>query len=177
MIFHPDMRDDFQMTCEGLGQWQGQATWLMYFRHRDDKPSRYGQFTSNNQPYAVKLKGRAWISADNFEIVRMESELSGPVGQLSVQHQVVEYGPVHFKKENADLWLPKTVDLYLEINRRQYYRRHSFDRYVLFSVNTEEELHSPKAEPDNTLVPDHDHCRDSSPSSCPNSAIPEKTPG
>jgi tetratricopeptide (TPR) repeat protein len=176
MIFHPDMRDDFQMTCEGLGQWQGQATWLMYFRHRDDKPSRYGQFTSNNQPYAVKLKGRAWISADNFEIVRMESELSGPVGQLSVQHQVVEYGPVHFKKENADLWLPKTVDLYLEINRRQYYRRHSFDRYVLFSVNTEEELHSPKAEPDNTLVPDHDHCRDSSPTSCPNPVLPEKTP-
>lgn len=156
LIFHPDMRDDFQITCEGLSQWQGQATWLMYFRHRDDKPSRFGQFTANNQSYAVKLKGRAWISADNFGIVRMESELAGPVEQLSVQHQVVEYGPVHFKKQNVDLWLPKTVDLYLEINRRQYYRRHSFDRYVLFSVNTEEKLHNPTAGPDNTPFPD-DH--------------------
>jgi tetratricopeptide (TPR) repeat protein len=61
LIFHPDTRDDFQITCEGLSQWQGQATWLMYFRHRDDKPSRFGRFTEGNQPYAVKLKGRAWI--------------------------------------------------------------------------------------------------------------------
>jgi tetratricopeptide (TPR) repeat protein len=159
LIFHPDMRDDFQITCEGLSQWQGQATWLMYFRHRDDKPSRFGRYTEGSQPYAVKLKGRAWISADNFGIVRIESELMGPVEKLSVQHQIVEYGPVHFKNENLDLWLPRSIDLYLEINRRRYYRRHMFDRYVLFSVNTEEKLH-------NLPVPDDVPCLDASPSSC-----------
>jgi hypothetical protein len=89
----------------------------------------------------------------------MESELMGPVEKLSVQHQIVEYGPVHFKKENLDLWLPRSVDLYLEINRRRYYRRHVFDRYVLFSVNSEEKLH-------NLPVPDDAPCPDPSPSSC-----------
>ena len=157
MIFHPDSRDDFQITCEGLAQWDGQPAWLMYFRQRDDKPSRAGQFTANGQSSAVKLKGRAWIRADNLAIVRMESELLEPLGKLSVQHSIVEYGPVHFKKENVDLWLPRKVDLYLEINRRRYYRRHSFDRYVLFSVNAEEKIPSLKEGPDGTLVPDDDH--------------------
>jgi tetratricopeptide (TPR) repeat protein len=40
LVFHPEMRANFQMTCEGLGQWRGQATWLVHFRQRDDRPSR-----------------------------------------------------------------------------------------------------------------------------------------
>ena len=123
LIFHPDIRGDFQITCEGLSQREGQATWLIYFRQRDDVPSRFGQYFVGTQPYALKLKGRAWIHANDFEIVRMESELISPVEKLSVQHQIVQYGPVHFQSKNVDLWLPKSVDLYLEINRRRVARR------------------------------------------------------
>jgi tetratricopeptide (TPR) repeat protein len=160
LIFHPDMRDDFQMTCEGLSQSKGQATWLMYFRQRDDRPNRFGEFLVGTQPHAVQLKGRAWIAANNFEIVRMESELMKPVGKLSVEHQIVQYGPVHFNKQNLDLWLPQSVDLYLEINQRRYYRRHSFDDYVLFSVDAQPRLPVMKAGPNHTLVPDDQHRSD-----------------
>jgi tetratricopeptide (TPR) repeat protein len=138
LIFHPDMRDNFQMTCEGLGQWQGQATWLMHFRQRDDKPSRIQSYVVGTESYPIKLKGRAWIAADTFQIVRIESDLVNPVPQLSVQHQEVEYGPIHFKKQNVDLWLPKSVDLYLGLNRHRYYRRHSFDHYMLFAVDAQD---------------------------------------
>jgi hypothetical protein len=100
----------------------------------------------------------------------VESELLAPVEKLSVQHQIVEYGPVHFKRENVDLWLPKSVDLYLEIDRRRYYRRHSFDQYVLFAVNTEQKLPRLKERPNNTLVPEDAPCPDAS-SSC------QKSPG
>jgi hypothetical protein len=34
--------------------------------------------------------------------------------------------------------LPQSVDLFLEINRHRYYRRHSFDHYMLFSINSEQ---------------------------------------
>jgi len=138
MIFHPDMRGNFQMKCEGLTEWKGQATWLIRFHQRDDKPSRIQNYIVGSQVYPVKLKGRAWITADNFQIVRIETEQMNPVGQLSVQHQIAEYGPIHFQKGNIDLWLPKSVDLYLEINRHRYYRRHSFDHYMLFSVNSQD---------------------------------------
>jgi tetratricopeptide (TPR) repeat protein len=158
LIFHPDIRSDFQISCEGLSQWQGQAAWLMYFRQRDDKPSRFGKYIVGRQPYDVRLKGRAWITASDFEIVRMESELLRPVDKLSVQHQIVQYGPVHFNSRNVDLWLPKSVDLYLEINRRRYYRQHSFDRYTLFSVDSDQQLPTMKAGPNGTLVKDPDNC-------------------
>jgi hypothetical protein len=70
--------------------------------------------------------------------VRIESELINPVERLSVQHQIAEYGPVHFQKKDIDLWLPQSADLFFELNRRRYYRRHSFDHYMLFSINSEE---------------------------------------
>jgi tetratricopeptide (TPR) repeat protein len=138
LIFHPDMQENFDLTCEGLGQWHGNATWLVHFRQRDDKPKQLEDYIEQDQTYGVSQKGRAWINSDNFQIVRVESELVNSVQRLTVQHQIAEYGPVKFQKKNVQLWLPQNVDLFLEINRHRYYRRHSFDHYMLFSVNAEQ---------------------------------------
>jgi tetratricopeptide (TPR) repeat protein len=138
LIFHPDMQDNFELACEGLGQWHGNATWLVHFRQRDDKPKRLEDYIEAGQTYGVSQKGRAWINSDNFQIVRLESELVNSAQRLTVQHQIAEYGPVQFQKKNVQLWLPQSVDLFLEINRHRYYRRHSFDHYMLFSTNSEQ---------------------------------------
>jgi tetratricopeptide (TPR) repeat protein len=61
LIFHPQLRSDFQMTCEGLGKWQGQATWVVYFRQRPDRPKRLRSYRIDQNSYAAGLKGRAWI--------------------------------------------------------------------------------------------------------------------
>jgi tetratricopeptide (TPR) repeat protein len=138
LIFHPDLRDTFQMTCEGLGDWHGQPAWLMYFRQRDDKPDRFADYVVGNERYPMKLKGRAWISTSNLQIVRIESDLVKPLPQMAVQHQIVEYGPVRFKSDKSELWLPQNVDIYLELNHHRYHRRHSFDHYMLFAVNSQD---------------------------------------
>jgi len=136
LIFHPDMRDSFDMACEGLGDWRAQTAWLVHFQQRDDKPNRFADYVVGTEHYPIKLKGRAWITADNLQIVRIESDLTKPLPQLSVEHQIADYGPVQFKQQNVELWLPQSVDIYLELNRRYYYRRHSFDHFMLFSVNS-----------------------------------------
>lgn len=150
LIFHPDMRENFEMSCEGLGEWQGQATWLMHFRQRDDKPSRFADYVVGNQSYPMKLKGRAWITANTFQILRIESDLATPLPQLAVQHQIVEYGPVHFQQKTVELWLPQNVDIFLELRRRRYHRRHSFDHYMLFSVNSQDKGSMTKSGPQPT---------------------------
>jgi hypothetical protein len=144
LVFHPDMRENFAITCEGLGDWHGQATWLMHFRQRDDKPARMADLVVGGQSYPIKLKGRAWITANTFQVVRIESELASGLPLLAVQHQIAEYGPVHFQKKNIDLWLPQNVDLFFELNKHRYYRRHSFDHYMLFATNAQEGRQVPK---------------------------------
>jgi hypothetical protein len=99
------------------------------------------------QSFPINLKGRAWITANTFQIVRIESELANSLPLLAVQHQIAEYGPVHFQKKNIDLWLPQTVDLFFELNRHRYYRKQTFDHYMLFATNAEEKQQVPKAAP------------------------------
>ena len=141
LVFHPHMRDNFDMSCEGLGDWHGQAIWLVRFSQRRDKPSRMHSYKVGNFVYTVDLRGRAWITADKFQIVRIESELVRPMPEIKLlsEHQVVEYGPIQFDKKNTSLWLPKSAEIYFDFRRHRYYRRHSFDHYMLFSTDTDGE--------------------------------------
>ena len=150
LVFHPDMRVNFDLTCEGLGDWHGQASWLVHFRQRDDRPNRMHRYKVGSQSYPVDLKGRAWITADKFQIVRIEAEAVHPIPeiQLRSEHQVVEYGPVPFPKKNTTLWLPKSAEIYFDFRKHRYYRRHSFDHYMLYSVDTQEERKVPGQKPE-----------------------------
>lgn len=147
LVFHPSMRENFEMTCEGLGSWHGQAAWLVHFKQRDDRPARIHDYRVGGDIYSLRLKGRAWITADKFQIVRIESELVSPLPQIQLrsEQQVVEYGPVPFQEKKVELWLPKTAEIYLDYRKRRYFRRHSFDHYMLFSVNSEERRKEPIA--------------------------------
>ena len=147
LVFHPHMRDNFDMKCEGLGDWHGQASWVVYFKQRDDRPNRMHSYKVGRLVYPVKLKGRAWITADKFQIVRIESEMVRPMPEIKLlsEHQLVEYGPIRFDKKNTSLWLPKSAEIYFDFRRHRYYRRHSFEHYMLFSVDSDEKRKEPVA--------------------------------
>src|SRR5208283_2110715 len=72
LIFHPYYAPNYEMTCEGLARANGGLAWQVHFRQRQGKPNELKtyQIGINGPSYSVGLKGRAWISADNFQIVR-----------------------------------------------------------------------------------------------------------
>jgi tetratricopeptide (TPR) repeat protein len=142
LVFHPAMRDDFQMHCEGLGAWDGRPAWIVHFQQREDRPKRMQTFLVNSVAYPVMMKGRAWISADTFQVVRIESELMHPLPQIQLfaEHEIAEYAPASFPSRQEELWLPKTAEVYLGFRTGRYHRKHSFDHYMLFSVDTEQHV-------------------------------------
>ncbi len=148
IAFHPLFRDDFEMRCEGLGQWNGQATWLVHFRQKDDKPSRLRSYVVNKNYYPVSLKGRAWISASNFQIVHLETDLVHGVPEihLRTEHTSVDYGSVDFKRHGTDLWLPTSADLYVSLGKKRFHRSETFDHFMLFATDTNQMAKPPKHE-------------------------------
>ena len=101
------------------------------------------------QIYPVKLKGRAWISPDTFQIVRIEAEMVRPMPEILLlsEHQIVDYGPVPFPRKQVSLWLPKSVEIYFDFRKHRYHRHHSFDHYMLYSVDSVEKRKEPVATP------------------------------
>lgn len=146
LIFHPYYVGDFEMACEGLGEWRGQPAWLVHFQQRSDKPPRIHVFRVGGGVFPVKQKGRAWISFGAYQILRLVLDLVEPVPKirLKTEHEEIEYGPVEFRNRKEQLWLPESADLYMDFRGRGYHHRHSFSDFLLFSVDATQEIQAPK---------------------------------
>ena len=145
LIFHPYFIEEYSMTCEGLGQWQGQPAWQVHFQQRPDKPIRIRGYRVRGHWYPVKLKGRAWIAADSYQLLHLEADLLEPLPEIGLvsEHIEIEYRPVRFQKQKLELWLPQSADLYINFVSLRYHRRHSFSGFQLFSVDTTQQIHGP----------------------------------
>jgi hypothetical protein len=158
LIFHPLMVSDFKLTCEGLGEWGGRPAWQVRFEQRQDRPNRIRYYKIQDNYYPVGLKGRAWIDAGTYQVLRLETDLIRPVKgiELARERLSIEYAQVQFHSHDVQLWLPKTAELYWERHGRQYYRRHEFSDFKIFSVDTDQKFQRPKESYSFTNTSDHD---------------------
>ena len=146
LIFHPSMQSDYDMTCEGLDQWKGLPAWVIQFQQRKDKPRRTLQFRTPDGSYSAMLKGRAWISQENGQVLRLETALMQDIPALNIRSSVVavDYAPVQIQSRKLELWLPQRVEAYWEISGRRIILYHTFSNFKLFSVDTEQNVNKPK---------------------------------
>jgi hypothetical protein len=148
LIFHPHNAGSFDLTCEGLVRRNGGLAWQVHFRQRADRPNTMRKYRlgAQGQSYPVALKGRAWIAADSYQIARMETQEMAPVPEirLKADRTAIEYGPVHFKERNVDMWLPQSAEVFTDWRGRRFHRRHSFSKYLLFSVDEKQKISAPK---------------------------------
>lgn len=149
LVFHPYNVENFDLTCEGLARRNGGMAWQVHFRQKDDRPNslRAYKIGISGPSYPVSLKGRAWIAADSYQVVRLETNLVRPVPEirLAAEHTVIEYGPVSFRERNVDMWLPQSAEVYSDWKGRRFHLHHNFSKYLLFSVDDKQTISAPKA--------------------------------
>jgi hypothetical protein len=149
LIFHPHYIGDFKTNCEGLGEWHGQPAWQVRFEQRADRPNRSCTFVVDGRAYDARLRGRAWILANSFQVSRLETDLMEPIPKIRLRtdHEAIEYSPVSFSGNKAPLWLPSSVELYMDFRGHRFYRKHAFTNFMLFSVDTQSHISQPKDNP------------------------------
>ena len=95
----------------------------------------------------MALRGRAWIAADTYQVLRIETDLISPVPKIRLvtDRIAIEYGAVHFREKQVEMWLPLSADVYYDWKGRRAHRRHSFSNYLLFSVDDKQQISKPSA--------------------------------
>ena len=111
-----------------------------------DKYPTLHAYTRGDQIYPVGLKGRAWIAADSFQVVRLDSDLvkAYPDIRLVAEHTRIEYSPVRFRTKDIRLWLPEKAEVYFDWRGKRVHRLLSFSDYSLFSVDANQKIKPPK---------------------------------
>ncbi len=145
LIFHPFYIEDFAMSCEGLTEINSRPAWQLHFSQLPNRNNLFHVYRVGSNYYPVKLKGRAWIAADNYEVLRLQTDLLEPVTQIRLQreHSDIQYGPVEFRQQNIRLWLPQTAEVFMDFRGHRYQRRHTFTNFRLFNVETGVEIKGP----------------------------------
>jgi len=145
LIFHPKYASNFSFTCEGLGEWHGKPAWQLRFEERDIRNAMIAM-VMGNRTYNFKIRGRAWVLADSFEVARLETDLAEtiPSIHLRLDHQSVEYGPVRFPRSKVQIWLPSSTELVMDFQGHRFYRRHTFTDFNLFSVKVDQQISDPR---------------------------------
>jgi tetratricopeptide (TPR) repeat protein len=148
MVFHPIYVGDYELACEGLSHWHGGLAWQVHFRQKRDKPARLRSYRVNSRSFSISLRGRAWISTNNFQVVSLETDLVSPVPQIQLraEHIAVEYVPVKFTLHHQELWLPESAEIYFDYGNRRMHRRHHFRDYMLFAVDEKQQISVPKVD-------------------------------
>ena len=146
LVFLPEMRNDYEMRCEGTTERDGQPTWVVHFQQREDRPGRSLSFRGKDAVYPAKLKGRAWISAESGEVRHIEMSLMDEIPEALVRHWYlsINYAPVEFRTQHGRLWLPQTVDAYCDFEEYRTISYHTFTNFKRFLVQTGEVADQPK---------------------------------
>ena len=154
LIFHPSHIENFEFRCEGLTDLEHSPAWQVHFVEGDDPNKAFTAIKMGGSIHLPRFKGRAWISADGYNVLRIETDLVDPIAKIDVQreHQVITYAPVEFPAKHIRLWLPDRSSIYIATHRHHYERVHTFAEFQLFSVDSMEAVKQPNAKkPDQFL--------------------------
>ena len=145
-VFHPNYVGDFDFRCEGRAHQGNQEAWQIHFSQKADRASRLRSYRLGNQYFRVGIKGRAWISTETSQVLRMETDLVSKVPEirLNAEHQDILYGPVPFQKKHLVLWLPLATETYLDFNGHRIHRRQDLSNYLLFWIDDRQTIEKPK---------------------------------
>ena len=75
LIFHPQKIGNFEFRCEGRTHLHGISAWQLRFVESPDPRKSFHQIRIERSVYQLRFGGRAWIAADDFQILRLETDL------------------------------------------------------------------------------------------------------
>lgn len=145
LIFHPLHIGNLEVRCEGVSEMQGSPAWQVHFAESSDPAKSFTAMRVGRALYLPRLKGRAWIATDNYEVLRIDTDLVSPIPEieLRVEHLSIVYASVEFQKLHLRLRLPESASLYIGYRGHRYKRVHNFSQFQLFWVEANQNIKEP----------------------------------
>lgn len=152
LVFYPDYQPGSEFRYLGRQEIDGHETYVVAFAQIPMKTKLAGSFTIGKLSAPTFQQGLAWINTQNFQIVRLLTDLLKPLPEVRLSKQTTEinYQAVYFKQLAQSLWLPKDVTVTVDWGGKSLRNDHQYSDFKLFNVGADENITkrtTPKVEP------------------------------
>ncbi len=140
-IFHPENRSEAVFRLLGRQRVKGRGIYIVGFAQIPGKARLVGKAEFGGMNYVLTLlQGVAWIDGENYQIVRMYTDLLAPRPDVGLKQESTDltYEKVQFKTDSAPLWLPHQVVVTERVRDQTYRNVHTYSDFRVFKVETGE---------------------------------------
>jgi hypothetical protein len=127
----------------------GESAEVVAFAQHVDPAAVRGRFVFGVTSVPLLVQGVAWIDPSGDHIVRMWTDLLAPQPNAGLKRVSTEvlFQEVKFPNNQAGLWLPREVNVTLDLDDFTFTNRHVYADYQLFSVSSGEKIQAPTTPP------------------------------
>ncbi len=146
LVFHPAYQAQSNFRYLGRQTIDGHETYVVAFAQDPMRSEMVGMFNFSGQSVYIFVQGLAWIDAQNYQIIRLWTDLLKPLSAVRLKQETtrIQYQQVHFKEIAQAFWLPKTVTVTVDWKGKMLRNLHQYSDYRLFHVGTQQRIHEPK---------------------------------
>jgi tetratricopeptide (TPR) repeat protein len=141
IVFHPISQPSVDYRYLGRQEWAGRPVYVVGFAQRPGEAAPMGVFrsTARQSSARVYVQGVAWISGDQFQIVRLRTDLLEPIPDAGLNRQTseIDYRPYQFLINGRSYLLPSRVTVSIDWFKRRLRNEHIFSRFWLFNVEAD----------------------------------------
>jgi len=106
-----------------------------------------GRFSIGDTSIPILLQGVAWIRSSDYQIIKMRTELLASLPLLEGVTTLVLFAENHFQDSPTAFWLPKEVEVKVDLGPYAFSNRHKYSDYRLFRVKSVIRTDLPAAPP------------------------------
>jgi tetratricopeptide (TPR) repeat protein len=146
LVFHPSYQSGSSFRLLGRQKVKGRNTYVIVYAQEPAKSSLSGSFSYGSITRSTYTQGLAWIDMENYQIIRITSDLLTPLPQLRLDKETTDitFSAVQFKQVAQKFWLPETVTVTLDWNGRTYRNNHAYSDFLVSNVESTQKIGKPK---------------------------------
>jgi hypothetical protein len=150
VVFHSSCQSATGFRYLGRQQIDGRETYAIAFAQQPAKAKMVGLIIVDGVSEPALVQGVAWADAQDYQIVRMRTDLLMPLPKVRMVRQTTEihYSEAHFKDTPAGLWLPREVIVTVQWRGKTFRNSHHYSNFKRFNVAAEEKRKQKSALPE-----------------------------
>jgi hypothetical protein len=137
-LFATSFQSESRFPHLGEERIDNQDTYVVVFAQRLGEATITVPWSGQGDNVEMMVQGIAWVDKNNFQIIRLRTDLLTPRPEIGLDRQTTEvtFNEVRIRDITTSLWLPSVVKVYVAFYQQNFRNEHHYSDYRRYRVSS-----------------------------------------